>query len=170
MRFAGVALRRWLPMKRPEKMNSTRRSRWNSLCPAVLPWSESQPSIGITSKADSSEPSLGVSVSQWPVRGHLADRYPERRLDDEDVAAGGRDRSNMSPTPTRRAERLGARAVLLPDEIERAAGPPLPSQHDVAAERQRVEVAVPQRERRCRRSVTGGCRRAASASVVPAVP
>ena len=65
MRFAGVALRR-----RPNEaagQNEFHLHRWELIFPAAS-LSQSQPSIGITSKADSSEPTLCDSVTLWPVR------------------------------------------------------------------------------------------------------
>ena len=55
---------------------------------------------------------------------------------------------NASPTPTRVPSTLGPRPILLPHHVERAAGAPLPAQHHVAAERERIEIAIAQRERR----------------------
>src|SRR5687767_15628123 len=49
-----------------------------------------------------------------------ANGNPERGLDQEDVGAGGGQRSKRIADPDARAEHLGAGAILLPHHVERA--------------------------------------------------
>src|SRR5687768_16845775 len=70
------------------------------------------------------------------------DRNPEIHLHREEIVLRSAERVERVGRPDRANAVFGAIAVLLPDDEQRAAGPPLPAHDRVAAETALVEVRI----------------------------
>src|SRR5258708_2963931 len=73
-------------------------------------------------------------------------RHPDRRLERDDVVAGSGKRSEEIVDADVLSVAHRVRAVLLPHCVQRAAWPPFPSKHDIAAKGQVVEITIGQVE------------------------
>ena len=84
---------------------------------------------------------LTFGMPEFPGVRRLPQRGPIADLDRQHVFASGIEGAEQLARPHRRKGKLRV-AILLPDQVQRAAKPPLPAQYGIRAERALVEVVV----------------------------